>query len=148
MEKIYGNLPKVVCLVTQSCLTLCDPMDCSPPGSSVHGILQVRILEWIAIPCSRRSSLPRGKTRVSCLAGIFFTIEPPGKPYEKLHRAKLGLKKKHSFLHLPGPSPKVAASPKTVDTSVPSEDLGVLSSQGEHCSGCIFLLLHQLSFSD
>ena len=39
-------------LVAQSCLTLCDPMDCSPPGSSVHGILQARILEWVAIPCS------------------------------------------------------------------------------------------------
>ena len=38
----------VVCLIAQSCLTLCDPMDCSPPGSSVHGILQVRILEWVA----------------------------------------------------------------------------------------------------
>ena len=37
----------------QSCLTLCDPMDCSPPGSSVHGILQARMLEWAAIPCSR-----------------------------------------------------------------------------------------------
>ena len=42
-----------VCLVTQSCPTLCDPMDCSPPGSSVHGILQARILEWVPIPFSR-----------------------------------------------------------------------------------------------
>ena len=42
-------------LVTQSCLTLCDPMDCSLPGSSVHGILQARILEWVAIPFSRGS---------------------------------------------------------------------------------------------
>ena len=47
----------------QSCLTLCDPMDCSPPGSSVHGILQSRILEWVAIPFSRR----RGKAAQSCL---------------------------------------------------------------------------------
>jgi len=44
--------PVNVCLVTQSCLTLCHPMDCSPPGSSVHGILQARILEWVAIPFS------------------------------------------------------------------------------------------------
>ena len=44
------------CLVTKLCLTLCDPMDCSPPGSSVHGILQARILEWVAIPFSRGSS--------------------------------------------------------------------------------------------
>ena len=45
-----------LCLVAQSCLTLCDPMDCSPPGSSVHGILQARILEWAAISFSRGSS--------------------------------------------------------------------------------------------
>ena len=60
-------------LVAQSCLTLCDPMDCSPPGSSVHGILQARILEWVAIPFSRGSSQPRGQTQVSCIAGRFFT---------------------------------------------------------------------------
>ena len=46
----------------QSCLTLCDPMDCSPPGSSVHGILQARILEWVAMPSSRGSSKPRDQT--------------------------------------------------------------------------------------
>ena len=46
-------------LVTQSCLTLCDPMDCNPPGSCVHGILQARILEQVAIPFSRGSSRPR-----------------------------------------------------------------------------------------
>ena len=45
--------------VTQLCLTLCDPVDCSPPGSSVHGILQARILEWVAISLSRGASLPR-----------------------------------------------------------------------------------------
>ena len=49
-------------------------MDCSLPGSSVHGILQIRILEWVAIPFSRGSSWPRGLTCVSCLAGRFFTI--------------------------------------------------------------------------
>ena len=47
---------KAKVLVTQSCLSLCNPMDCSPPGSSVHGILQARILEWVAIPFSRESS--------------------------------------------------------------------------------------------
>ena len=60
--------------VTQSCVTLCNPMDCSLPGSSVHGILQARILEWLAIPFSRGSSQPRNQTRVSCIAGRFFTI--------------------------------------------------------------------------
>ena len=61
-------------LVAQSCLTLCDPMDCSPPGSSVHGILQARMLEGVAIPFSRGSSPPRDWTQVSHIAGRFFTI--------------------------------------------------------------------------
>ena len=61
-ELNYVNLNthmKVKVLVTQSCLTLCDLMDCSPPGSSVHGILQARILEWVAISFSRGLSQPR-----------------------------------------------------------------------------------------
>ena len=61
-------------LVAQSCPTLCNPKDCSPPGSSVHGILQARILEWVAIPFSRGSSSSRDWTQVSCIAGRFFTI--------------------------------------------------------------------------
>ena len=60
-------------LVTKSCLTLCDRMDCSPPGSSVHGILQARTLQWVAISFSRGSSQPRNQTHVSCIAGRFFT---------------------------------------------------------------------------
>ena len=65
---------KVKVLVTQSCPTLCDPMDCSPPGSSVHGILQARILEWFSISFSRGFSWSRDWTQVSCIAGRFFTI--------------------------------------------------------------------------
>ena len=61
----------------QSCLTLCEPMDCSPSGSSVCGILQARILEWVAISFSRRSSWPRDQTCISCTAGRFFTWEAP-----------------------------------------------------------------------
>ena len=61
------------CLVTQSCPTLCNRKDCCPPGSSVHGILQARILECIAIPFSRGSSWPRDWTQVSCIAGVYFT---------------------------------------------------------------------------
>ena len=68
-------------LVTWLCPTLCDPVDCSPPGSSVYGILQARILEWVAISFSRASSWFRDWTQVSCLAGGFFTPEPPRKPY-------------------------------------------------------------------
>ena len=56
----------------------CDPMDCSPPASSVQGILQVRILEWLAVCYSRRSSQPWNPTQVSCMADRFFTSEPPG----------------------------------------------------------------------
>ena len=58
--------------VSQLCLTFCNPMDCSPPGSSVNGVLQVRILEWIATPISRGSSCPKDQTWVSCFIGGFF----------------------------------------------------------------------------
>ena len=61
-------------LVTQSCLLLCNPKDCSLPGSSVHGIFQARILEWVASSFSRGSSPPRDGTRVSHIAGRFFTV--------------------------------------------------------------------------
>ena len=53
-------------------------MDCSPPGSSVHGISQARILEWVVMPSSRGLSRPRDGTRGPCMAGRFFTTEPPG----------------------------------------------------------------------
>ena len=65
---------KVEVLVAQLCPTLCDSMDYSPPGSSVPGIFQARILEWVAIPFSRGSSCPRDQTQVSCIAGGFFTV--------------------------------------------------------------------------
>ena len=61
-------------LVAQSCLIL------ATPGNSVHGIFQARTLEWVAIFFSRGSSQIRDRTRVSCIAGIFFITEPPGKP--------------------------------------------------------------------
>ena len=60
--------------VTQLCPTLCDPMDCSPPGSSVHGIFQAWILEWVAFPFSRESSWPRDRTQVSRIVGRHFTV--------------------------------------------------------------------------
>ena len=62
----------------QSCLTLCNPMDCSLPCSSIHGILQARILEWVAMPSSRGSSQPRDWTHISGIAGGFLTTEPSG----------------------------------------------------------------------
>jgi len=60
--------------VAQLCPTLCDPMDCSPPGSSVHGILQARIVEWVAISFSRGSSRLRDRTHVSRIAGRCFNL--------------------------------------------------------------------------
>ena len=75
-----------ICMHTpsfQSCLTFCNPMDCSPPGSSVHGILQARISEQVTEPSFRRSSTPRNQIHVSCVScitGGLFTTEPPGKP--------------------------------------------------------------------
>ena len=76
---IYSSVCVCVCvsvcvLVAQLCLILCNPMDCSLPGSSVHGILQARILECVAIPFSRESSRPRDQTQISCIRGRVFTV--------------------------------------------------------------------------
>ena len=60
--------------VAQLCVTLCDPMDCSLPGSSIHGIFQARVLEWVAITFSRESSWSSNQTQVSCIVGRRFTI--------------------------------------------------------------------------
>ena len=70
----YITLCAVLCLVTHSCLTLCNPMDYSPPGSSVHGILQARILEWVAMPSSMESSQGRDRIQVSGIAERFSTV--------------------------------------------------------------------------
>ena len=69
---------------TQSCLTLCGPMNCSLLGSCVHGILQARILEWVAIPISRESSKLRDQTRVPALQADSLPSELPGKPSQKV----------------------------------------------------------------
>ena len=79
----------VPAITFQSCLTLCNPVDFSQPGSSDHGILQARILGWVAIPFFRRSSWPRDQTHVSCgfrATSRFFTTEPPGKPLSRLYQ--------------------------------------------------------------
>ena len=76
----------------QSCPTLCYTMGCGPPGCSVHGILQARILEWIAMPSSRESSQPRDQTCVSwvsCITGEFFITGPPQKPPIKRHLSSI-----------------------------------------------------------
>ena len=73
------------CLVPKSCPTFCDPMDCNPLGSSVHGISQARILEWVAIFFSRGYSPPRDQTHISCLASRFFSTEPSRKPHDSIN---------------------------------------------------------------
>ena len=104
-------------LVTELHLTLCDPTDCSPPGFSVHGILQVKILEWAAILFSRVSFQPSDWTRVCCIAGRFFTIwatrEGPYLPYlpplpapsptrqpMKLHKSENTHENQREFFHI------------------------------------------------
>ena len=70
----------VLCLAAQSCPTLCESMDCSPPGSSAHKSLQERILEWVAMPSSRGSSQPGIEPRSPALQVNSLPAEPPGKP--------------------------------------------------------------------
>ena len=79
------------------CPTLCDPMDCSPPGSPIHGIFQARVLEWVAIFFSRGSSWPRDRTWVSHTAGWrFYHLSPQGSPHNK------SLAEKHEVTDFPG----------------------------------------------
>ena len=73
MSVCQDNELFVAVVQSLSHVRLCDPMDCSPPGSTVHGISQARKLEWVAISSSRGSSQPRDWTGVSCIAGRFFT---------------------------------------------------------------------------
>jgi len=72
--RVYVCVCVCVCVWvhTQRCPTLCEPMDYSLPGSSVYGILQARILEWVAVPFSRESPYPRDRTSVSCIGGWIF----------------------------------------------------------------------------
>ena len=76
MSPIYSA---VIALVAQLCPTLWDTMDCGPPGSSVHGISQARILEWVAITFRRECSQPKNGSRFSCIADGLSIAEPPGK---------------------------------------------------------------------
>ena len=124
VEREYLGLPLLACKhakLLQSSLTLRDPRDCSLPGSSVHGILQARILEGVALPSSRRSSWPRDGTCHSCIAGRFFTTEPPQKPLPLL-RTLISLWGPYSlstFMASSKPNylPK-AASPNTIPLRV------------------------------
>ena len=88
--------------VAQSCLTLSDPMDCSPPGNSVHGVFQARVLEWGAIAFSRESSGPRDQIWVSHMWADSLLSEPPGKDLitdEREHWCLYGLNQ-HTMVSL------------------------------------------------
>ena len=76
------NMKCARCLVVQLCPTLCNPMDCSPPGSCLHGIFQARILEWVTMPSSKGSSQPRNQSPIlqAELQTDSLPSEPPGKP--------------------------------------------------------------------
>ena len=90
INKMAKHIGACCCLVANLCLTLREPLDCSLPGSSVHGILQARILEQVAMLSSRGSSRPRDwqASPVSpVLAGKFFITVPPGKPHISAYRA-------------------------------------------------------------
>ena len=117
----------------QSCPTLCDSMDCITPGSSVHGIFQARILEWVAISSSRGSSQPTDRTRVSCVSCIAANLLPTGSlgkpPVCYLHYCR---KKPRAtqFIHLvpdhlPCVKPYAVSDPKRSQ----SQDLSSGSSQ-------------------
>ena len=117
-----------MCSLAKLCLTLCDPMDCSPPGSSVHGNFQARILEWVAISSSRGSSQPRDRTHISCVSCIAGGV-PPGKSWYKCNApivpSKLAGLTSH-FLRVAcrsGPGKKVA-----VDVSIGT----ILCQVGSH----------------
>ena len=87
--------------VTQLCPILCDPMDCSLPGSSVHGIFQARVLEWVAISFSRRSSNPGIKPGSPALQADALSPEPPVRLVSTLWNEKLNINRtyhRHSFI--------------------------------------------------
>ena len=93
---LYVKKHEPLCmLVALLCLTLPDPMDCSLQGSSIHGIFQIRILEWVSISFSRGIFLTQGLNphlHVSCTASGFFITESPGKPYMNFKRTRFNLK--------------------------------------------------------
>ena len=115
-------------LVAQSCPTLCDPIDCSLLGSSVHGILQTRILEWVAISFSRISSHPMDGTRVPCIAGRFFTIWAPREAlYVHLH-ASIFLSPIFPFFFFPSHFPSLHILDRPLLIPQNRSWLGVLSA--------------------
>ena len=130
-------------IVTQQCLNLCDPMDYSPPGSSAHGILRARILEWVAISFSRGSSRPRIEPGSSSLQTDSLPTESPGKPVESETGSVVVCSWRPHGLHSPWNSPDQ-------NTEVGSHSLlqGIFPTQGSnsglpHCRWILYQLSHQ-----
>ena len=91
MGQWWFTIQPIACVHAKSlhsCPTLCNPIDCSLPGSSAHGFLQAEILEWVAMSSFRESSPPRDRTQISHRAGGFFPAEPVGKPGTQLSSSK------------------------------------------------------------
>ena len=134
LSRTTAFFASVCMLVAQSCtLQLCDPMDCNLPGSSVHEILQARILEWVAIPFSRRSSRPRDQTQASCIAGRFFMVwvtREAGKV--KVIQACLTLCNHHCTVHeiLQARIPEWVAFPFSRASSQPRDQTQVFCTAG------------------
>ena len=142
------NVKSLKVLASQLCLTLCDHLDCSPPGSSVHGIPQTRMLEWVVMSFSRGSSQTRDRTQVSYIASDSLPSEPPGKPALELksesesHSVVCNSLRPHG-LHHPWNSPGQ-------NTGVGSISLlqGIFSTRGSHpsllhCRQILYQLSHQ-----
>ena len=117
-----------MCSVTKSCLTLCDPTDYSLPGSSVHEISQTRILEGVTISFSRKSSQLSNRIHISCLAGRFFTTEPPGKPFLK---AILPLKTNYCILKFWALYSSYLVLEKTLESPLDCKEIQPVHSKGD-----------------
>ena len=104
LEPWKPRVHDVICVCAQLplCPTLCDPMDCSPPGSSVHGILQARILEWVAMSSSTGSSWPKDWTYISCVSSIGRQILYHWATWEAPFRADWVFKSRENALHTHG----------------------------------------------
>ena len=116
-KKSLNTYTRPCVFIAQSCPTLCDSMNCSPPLSCVHGILQARILEWVAMPSSRGSSWPKNWTRVSYFTGRFFTNwatrEAPSGCLAKIKGTLLGVEWSGSWSH----SKARSLGPRTIQVS-------------------------------
>ena len=107
-EVLTPELPEVK--VIQLCPTLCDPMNCSLPDSSVHGILQTRILEWVAIPSSKGSFQPMDWYQVAHIEGRYFTIWATGMPLKLPQIVTFKILK--ACIWIPPPRPRVCLGPQ------------------------------------